>query len=172
MQVIFVDIWNEVLDVRREAIHLSIALARKTDGLTFGEQETWERTHMLGSAIEKIYTGCERVMDLLASNIDGAPVNHSEGWHVALLKRLAHPVPNVREAVISPDCCARLDRLRAFRHRVRNSYGIDLDPAIVLDRAHEAVETLKNFETEIKDFLLKRDFDPVVTNHDGSRSKL
>ena len=152
MHAIFVDIGNELTDVAREADHLRVALTRCKE-LKSDEQELWEQTHMLASAIEKIYTGCERVMAKVASEYDGASVSRSDDWHVALLKRLAHPFPPTREAVLSPLCFAGLDRLRAFRHRERNSYGIDLDSDIVRERAHEAVETFRRFASEVVTFM-------------------
>lgn len=46
-----------------------------------------------------------------------------------------------------------LDRLRAFRHRERNTYGINLDFGIVVERAREAVEGFGIFRDEVRKFL-------------------
>ena len=56
----------------------------------------WLTVQGLASAIEKVYTGCERVMAMIATDIDGARVDHGEGWHASLLTRMAHPFPGVR----------------------------------------------------------------------------
>ncbi|MDC7789792.1 hypothetical protein PQJ75_26845 [Rhodoplanes sp. TEM] len=92
-------------------------------------------------------------MSLIAAEIDGARVARSEGWHVSLLKRMAHPFPDVRDAVISEDCFVALDRLRAFRHRERNSYGFILDVGIVLERAAQTGPAVERFRLEVEAFL-------------------
>ena len=53
-------------------------------------------------------------MAMIASSVDGARVEHSEGWHISLLKRMANPFPDVRAAVISEQTYKALDRLRSF----------------------------------------------------------
>ncbi len=47
--------------------------------------------------------------------------------------------------MISEACLTALNRLRAFRHRERNSYGLRLDPDIVPERAQEVEATLSQF---------------------------
>ena len=93
------------------------------------------------------------VLTRLAALVDLSPIDHTDGWHAALLRRMAHPFPGVREAIVSADCLRRLDRLRAFRHRERNSYGTGPDVGIVIGRGHEAVETFAVFRAEVLEFL-------------------
>lgn len=149
-----VDIENELIDIEKEAAMLAsaVALYHHTAGKKEQEWE-WLATQGLASGVEKIYTGCERVMAMIAASVDGAPVDHIEGWHVALLKRMAHAYPGVRGAVITPECQGQLDRLRAFRHRERNSYGLTLDTEIVVERAHETQSIFQRFKQEIVAFL-------------------
>ncbi len=111
--------------------------------------------HMAGLAAgcEKIYTGCERIMSLLAKRIDGASVDKTESWHADLLNRLANPRLGVRAAVISASCREGLDRFRSFRHRVRSHYGLHLDGEIVLARAGELGAVLDQFHGEVTAFL-------------------
>jgi hypothetical protein len=92
-------------------------------------------------------------MGLIASEVDHAHVAHTEGWHTSLLKRIANPFPGVREAVISDATYTILDHLRSFRHRERNTYGLSLDSAIVVERAHEAVEAFTGFRDDIASFM-------------------
>ena len=108
---------------------------------------------VFASAAEKIYTGCERIMGRLAAEIDQSRVVHADGWHAALLRRMAHPFPGVRNAIISESCYALLDKLRAFRHRERNTYGVNLDFEIVVERAREAVLGFNLFRDEVRAFL-------------------
>ena len=103
----------------------------------------------LASGVEKIYTGCERVMAMIANDIDGARIERNEGWHISLLKRMAHPFPDVRDAVISAECFRMLDQLRAFRHRERNTYGLILDRGIVLERALQTRAAFEKFRSEV-----------------------
>lgn len=56
-------------------------------------------------------------MARLASDIDLAPVTHSDGWHAALLRRMARPYPGVRGAILSKSTFSELDRLIGLGHR-------------------------------------------------------
>ena len=91
-------------------------------------------------------------MQMIASELDGSKIDHAEGWHMSLLKRMANPYPGIREAVISAECYRALDQLRAFRHRQRHSYGLALDRGIVLERAAQAKEAFEMFRSEVAAF--------------------
>jgi hypothetical protein len=125
----------------------------EAENLVPDTQEAWEATHVCGSAAEKIYTGCERVMARLAAEVDQTPVVHPEGWHAALVRRMANPFPGVRGPIISRECHGLLDKLRAFRHRERNTYGINLDLEVVVERGNEAVSIFYRFRQEVRAFL-------------------
>lgn len=153
MQAVYSDIRNEMTDLAEEVGLLGASLARHPDLTGLDEIEVWERTHLLASATEKVYTGCERVMSRIAIDIDDEPISRAEGWHVGLLKRMSHPIADRRGPVIGPDVFSKLDRLRSFRHRERNSYGIRLDPGIVLERAREAVVAFEGFRSDVEQFL-------------------
>jgi hypothetical protein len=150
----FVDIENEFDEIGQEVARLSNRLARIDSDSPFPDtQEEWEAALVCASAAEKIYTGCERVMARLAAEVDQSPVVHSDGWHAALLRRMANPFPGVRGPFISKECYGVLDKLRAFRHRERNTYGINLDFGIAVERAHEAVSGFDVFCREVRAFL-------------------
>jgi hypothetical protein len=115
--------------------------------------EHWRHTHVCGSAVEKIYTGMERIMSNLAKNLDGDPVGKgSESWHQALLVRMSSPFPGVRDRIVSVRTLALLNNLRAFRHRERNSYATTLDLEIVIERARDAIAAVEQLKSEIKPF--------------------
>ena len=117
---------------------------------------------MLGSGAEKVYTGCERVMSSIAALVDGAKGAGGEGSHTILLLQMARPFPNVREAILSTDTHVLLDRLRSFRHRERNTYGFNLDPIIVHERASEAVKAFHHFQSDVARFLeIRREAAPL-----------
>jgi len=140
--------------VGREVDHLSGVLRRleASAELQSGSQEAWEATTLCASAAEKIYTGCERVMAMLAARADGAKIDKNETWHKSLLDRMRLPFRE-RRAIVSEETYALLDRIRSFRHRERNTYGFDLDTEIVLIRANEAVQAYNRFAAEILHFF-------------------
>jgi hypothetical protein len=112
MHAIFVDIENEFSDIADEVAYLSRFLERRRRSKPSDEpQARWEAAHVCASATEKIYTGCERIMAVIAREVDAAPVVHADGWHGALLRRMAHEYPDKRPAVISDGCYRALDRL-------------------------------------------------------------
>ena len=142
----YVDIENELSEVSLEVDHLLSSLAQlDPNEPPLDAQERWEASVVCSSAAEKIYTGCERVMVRIASEVDGVPVSHSENWHMAVLRRMAKPYPGLRGPVISAECYLIMDKLRAFRHRERNTYGMNLDFEIVVTRATEAVAGYERF---------------------------
>lgn len=118
-----------------------------------GSQEGWEAAHICASAAEKIYSGFERVLARIVREDDASRHDRGGGWHRQLLQEVATPIPGGRPAIVSETCLARLDRLRAFRHRERNTYGFDLDLGIVLERSAEAVEAFDIFRAEVMTFL-------------------
>jgi len=156
MQGIFVDMANELADLGKEVDLLSRAVAILEEGPSDDPAWTWLAVQGLASGIEKIYTGCERIMAMVATSVDGARVARDEGWHSALLKRMAHPFPGVRDRVISETTYDMLDRLRSFRHRERNSYGLTLDAGIVVDRARETDATFRRFRADVEVFAAGR----------------
>ncbi|WP_020185410.1 hypothetical protein [Methylopila sp. 73B] len=151
-----IDIENELRSVADEVEMLASAVELvRRDSPPAGETAyTWLAVQGLASGVEKIYTGCERVMGMIAQQIDGAKVERDEGWHVALLKRMANPFPEVRGPVISHESYQALDRLRAFRHRERNTYGLSLDRDLVVERSEEAVDAFQRFQSDVLRFLI------------------
>lgn len=97
----FFDIENELNDIEREVGMLSDAVSLYAHRPKDDPAWVWVVVQGLASGVEKIYSGCERIMAMIAADVDGASVSHQDGWHAALLKRVAHPFPGVREAVIS-----------------------------------------------------------------------
>ena len=150
MQAIFAEIEAEFDDIQAEAARLREAIAHhQSERPEPASLAAWMDVHVFASATEKVYTGCERVIAHIAGQTDGAPLDRGDGWHVDLLQRMANPYTDIRPAAISQTCLTALNRLRAFRHRERNSYGLRLDSDIVLDRAQEVEATLSQFHSEV-----------------------
>lgn len=166
MRGIFVDVENELTDIGREVEMLSSGVAifrARSDEAD--PAWSWLAVQGLASGVEKIYTGCERVMAMIASDVDGAKVDHREGWHISLLKRMSHPFPDVRPAVISDETYKALDQLRSFRHRERNTYGLVLDAEIVVERAGQTKAAFERFKAELAKFTA------AFTAHEAADSK-
>jgi len=140
--------------IGREADHLSAVLQRLDGGapLEPESQEEWEATTLCASAAEKIYTGCERVMAKLATEVDGEKVDKGDAWHRALLDRMRQPFHG-RDAVVTDETHALLDKMRAFRHRERNTYGFNLDTVIVLERAREVIQAYDGLAADVRRLL-------------------
>jgi hypothetical protein len=116
--------------------------------------EHWRHTHVCGSAVEKIYTGMEKILSNLAKNLDGEPVGRvGESWHQALLLRMSNPYPGVRDRVVSEATLVLLNNLRGFRHRERNSYSTTLDLEIVIERARDAITASEQLKREVLPYM-------------------
>lgn len=153
MSAISSEVEGELEDLGFEASRLSeFVVGLDRQGLTEDTLNTWAATHTCGSSSEKLYMGMERIV-LLTTRVDGVSINRASSWHIGLLNRMGEPVEGRRDAILSAGLCAALDRLRAFRHRERNSYTADLRPLIVVERAEEALTTLSRFRDEVRAFL-------------------
>jgi hypothetical protein len=154
MPVNSVDLENELADVGKEVDMLASGLAIfQASAADADPAWSWLAVQGLASGVEKIYTGCERIMAMIASSVDGARVEHTEGWHISLLKRMANSFPDVRAAVISEQTYKALDRLRSFGHSERDTYGLVLDTEIVVERASQTIEAFGQFNLELAVFI-------------------
>jgi hypothetical protein len=64
-----------------------------------------------------------RVAKAFENNIDD-----EQGWHSALLNRLAISIAGVRPALVPPEMKSPLRELKAFRHVFVHAYELELDP--------------------------------------------
>jgi hypothetical protein len=80
----------------------------------------------------------------------------SAAWtSTARLERSATLCPKAfwRHAIFTGDTHDKLDRMRAFRHRERNSCGFGLDGQIVLERAREVIQAYDALAADVRRFL-------------------
>src|SRR4051812_12581054 len=126
MHPIFVDIESQWQQIATESAMLAGGLDRFGQDTDVLRDPAWRWLAVggLASGVEKVYSGIERLLKLIATEIDGA-VPTGEDWHRRLLTRMAAPLPGARPAVLSDRTFAALNALRAFRHRERNSYVAD-----------------------------------------------
>ncbi|HFD39036.1 MAG TPA: antitoxin [Anaerolineae bacterium] len=95
------------------------------------------------------YNGLERVMELIATEMDGGTLGGAS-WHTELLRQMTLDLPSVRPAVISRETMQLLDEYRKFRHRVRNIYTTQLDA----ERMANLVESLSATWEQVRMELL------------------
>lgn len=98
-----------------------------------------------------LYSGVERVFELIADRVDGS-VPSGSNWHRELLIQMASEVPGIRQPVISSDLFAHLDRLRGFRHVVLNVYTYVLDPRQIQLLLDDLPVTMTAFTRELEQF--------------------
>jgi hypothetical protein len=140
-------------EIAVEVAHLAGTLERIAGEIPEpGSQTEWETSLVCASAIEKIYTGCERMMARLAASVDGEKIAHEGNWHRQLLDRMQQPF-GARGPIISQETFELLDRMRSFRHRARNSYGHGLRFTIVIDRAADMIRGFNAFAADVRQSL-------------------
>ena len=98
--------------------------------------------------LHDFYTGLERVLRHIATEVDGHVPAGAE-WHQELLRQMAIPLPRIRPAVFSADTIKRLDEYLRFRHVVRHVYAFEFDP----QRIRPLVEALAGDFAQVKDEL-------------------
>ena len=95
------------------------------------------------------YSGIERLFELIARHVDRDPPA-GETWHYTLLQQMTRDEPDLRPAVISVKTALTLDRLRRFRHLVRNVYTLNLVP----EKIEPLVSALPGLWPQLKAELL------------------
>jgi hypothetical protein len=83
----------------------------------------------MAGAIQSIYTKTEEILKFIAKHIDNS-VPSGDGWHADLLDSMQYE-SDFRCAVISKESFASLNKVRLFRHVVRNNYAEDLQVNLV-----------------------------------------
>lgn len=99
--------------------------------------------------VQSIYTAAESLLLKVATSIDGGAPPKDENWHAALLSRMSRAFPTRRPAVLSATSLAAMNRLRAFRHVVRNNYAHELDHERLLDNVNVAIALLPSLAADI-----------------------
>jgi hypothetical protein len=101
--------------------------------------------------LHNFYTGCERVFQIVASELnDALPTGYD--WHKRLLERMALPHEG-RPPLISAQTAQSLEKYLAFRHAVRNLYGYELEAARIAQLVAEQGAVWQQFEAEVRTFV-------------------
>ena len=108
----------------------------------------WEN---LALKLHNFYTGCERIFNIVACELNGSPVT-GYNRHQRLLDRMAREWDG-RRPVISDTTARQLREYLAFRHVVRNIYGFELDPERVERLVARYPVTWQGFQSDVGEFL-------------------
>ena len=157
MEALIVDVENELKFISREIE----TLKRKRERLK-NERDTENiDSHIKAIALtlHSIYTGYEKVVEILIKGIDG-DLPTAIDYHTALLKRATYEIPEVRPPIISEETFNLLNILRGYRHKLRRTYTYLISPPKVIDLTEMAVksweflnkdwESFKKYLLEIK----------------------
>ncbi len=113
-----------------------------------------ERVESMALRLHNIYTGFERIFQIIAHDLNGKTPDAYD-WHRQLLSQMSLDLPDIRPAVIAQSNLAYMRDMLAFRHVVRYAYGFELIPSKVKKLAKE---TIQNYPKVKKDFYLFLEF--------------
>ncbi|WP_448561033.1 ribonuclease toxin HepT-like protein [Trichothermofontia sp.] len=105
----------------------------------------------LALKLHNFYTGCERIFQLISSELNGG-IPSGFDWHKRLLERMSID-RNDRPAVISAQTAYQLREYLGFRHIVRNIYGFELDPVKIAKLIEHYPIVWQAFEQEVIGFI-------------------
>jgi hypothetical protein len=107
----------------------------------------------LALKLHNFYTGCERIFQKIADDINGG-VPASMDWHKRLLKSMSLEIEKIRPPVISKDTAKALEEYLAFRHVVRNIYGFEIDSERLARLIDKLFPIHKRLEREVEYFIV------------------
>lgn len=105
----------------------------------------------LAFKLHNFYTGCERIFQIIASELNGS-LPSGYDWHKRLLNRLGAERLG-RPAVITAETVQLLEEFRGFRHVVRNLYGFEISQERLQNLVSKYPKVWHQFEAELKKFL-------------------
>jgi uncharacterized protein YutE (UPF0331/DUF86 family) len=105
----------------------------------------------LALKLHNFYTGCERIFQIVASELNGG-LPSSYDWHRRLLTRMT-TTQEQRPAMLTKETAQRLEEYLAFRHVVRNIYGFELDPQRVENLIKDYHSVWQQFKEDVQEFL-------------------
>ncbi len=107
----------------------------------------------LALTMHSFYTGCERILVRLISNIDGGMTKSGE-WHRQLLRQASLAIHEVRAPIIStPEVYEFLHELRGLRHVIRNVYTNQLKPESLLHFGKRTLLIYPECKRQVEEFM-------------------
>ena len=105
----------------------------------------------LALKLHNFYTGCERIFQIVASELNGG-LPSSYDWHRRLLTRMANKQQE-RPALLTQKTVGSLAEYLGFRHVVRNIYGFELETQRVKYLVQNYYEVWRNFNQDVCEFI-------------------
>ena len=105
-----------------------------------------------GLKLHNFYTGCERIFQIVASELNGA-LPDGYDWHKRLLDRMTVPHEG-RPPLISTQTGQQLQKYLAFRHVLRNIYGYELEAERIAQLVSEYEAIWYKFEADVRKFVV------------------
>lgn len=105
----------------------------------------------LALKLHNFYTGCERIFNVVTSELNGGPPTGYD-WHQRLLDRMAADWGE-RPAIITAATATDLREFLSFRHVVRNVYGYELDPERIERLLEKYPQTWTAFRSDVENFI-------------------
>ncbi len=140
--------------LRSELRALERIVARAESAVALARQRPAEQDYFLGSAaldLHAFYTGVERMLELIASDLDESRPA-TPHWHRDLLAQMSLALPDIRPAVLRAETGAALIEYLEFRHVVRNVYTFNLRGDRVAELVHELRPTYRLVESDLLGF--------------------
>ncbi|ANV84726.1 hypothetical protein AWQ21_10255 [Picosynechococcus sp. PCC 7003] len=105
----------------------------------------------LALKLHNFYTGCERIFQIIASELNGGKPS-SYDWHRRLLERMSLP-QDYRPPVVTAQTATQLREYLGFRHIVRNIYGFELDFGRIEELVEKYFQVHQDFVSDIRQFI-------------------
>lgn len=150
---------NNIIDLIAEIEDELVQLDKLATGITHtwatlpeepGERRIHEES--LALKLHNFYTGCERILKNIATDINGG-VPDSFDWHRRLLHTMCLDLENIRPAVISKETETALSEFLSFRHVVRNIYGFAIDSTRLEHLLNRFENAYRLFKNDIVEFI-------------------
>jgi Ni,Fe-hydrogenase III large subunit len=154
VEALIVDVENELKFISRE---IEILKRKKERVETEREPENLDsHVKAIGLTLHSIYTGYEKILEMLIKGIDGdAPT--ATDYRSALLKRATYTIPGVRPEIISEETFHLLNALRAYRHKLRRIYTYLVSSSKIMNLTDIALKSFDKFNEDwdaLKRYLL------------------
>ncbi|MEW6680735.1 MAG: hypothetical protein AB1297_06960 [bacterium] len=135
MEALIVDVENELKFIHRE---IEI-LKRKKMRLDSEKDNENIDSHIKAIALtlHSIYSGYEKVLEILIKGIDG-DLPMAKEYHSALLKRASCEIPGIRPLIILEETWELLNALRLYRHKLRRVYTYLISPLKIINLTNQA----------------------------------
>lgn len=127
--------------------------------VNLSENEKWMFDIARASAIEKIYSGFERILTRIGIKIDGYFPPNTGAGNRELLDRLSVEMPmsdrvGIRPTVISEETLKILHDLRRFRRQERGTYSCQIDSLNIEENAETTIAIVSIIKDEVDRFKI------------------